>query len=72
MDKVTVLLREVETMPEALLDEVIDFAPFLIACTARALASVKAKRSDALDAALLSESALAKAGNVVVVPSTTS
>ncbi len=49
MDKVSVLMREVEAMPEEELDEVIDFVRFL-----------KTKRSDALDAALLSESALAK------------
>jgi hypothetical protein len=49
MDKVAVLLRELEEAPELLLDEVLDFVKFL-----------KHKNVERLEAALLSEAALAK------------
>ncbi len=49
MDKVAVLLRELEQAPEPLLDEVLDFVKFL-----------KHKNSERFESALLSEAALAK------------
>jgi hypothetical protein len=49
MDKVAVLMKELEEVPEPLLDEVLDFVKFL-----------KYKNVERLESALLSEAALAK------------
>lgn len=49
MDKVAVLIKELEEAPEPLLDEVLTFVKFL-----------KYKNVERLEAALLSEAALAK------------
>jgi hypothetical protein len=49
MDKVVVLLKELQEAPEPLLDEVLDFVKFL-----------KHKRAVRSETALLSEAALAK------------
>jgi hypothetical protein len=49
MDKVAVLLKELEQAPEPLLDEVLDFVKFL-----------KHKNLERFESALLSEAALAK------------
>ena len=49
MDKVTELVKELEHVPEPLLDEVMDFVQF-----------IKLKHAEKLENALLSEASLAK------------
>ena len=49
MDKVTTLVKELEHVPDPLLDEVLDFVQF-----------IKRKHAEKIESALLSEASLAK------------